>query len=216
MSGEHPGPAPRADTRAALLEAAGALLDRGGLAAVTLRAVGERAGVSRQAPYRHFADKVDLLSALVAEDFRRLRAAVDAAPAPGAPPLDRLAAMSAAYVRFAFAAPQRYRLMFGPEVRAGLRAEVHAEARALGERFVDAVAAGQAAGALAGDDPLALAALLYATSHGAVDLALAGHVKEAGGLGDPERLIRLLLEHLGRRAPGTRDGRSPARAGHPP
>jgi AcrR family transcriptional regulator len=192
--------------------AAGALLDEGGLAAVTLRAVGERAGVSRQAPYRHFVDKVDLLSALVAEDFRRLRAAVDAAPAAGARPVDRLAAMTAAYVRFAFAAPQRYRLMFGPAVRAGLHAEVHAEARALGARFVDAVAAGQAAGVLAGDDPLALAALLYATSHGAVDLALAGHVKEASGHGDPERLICLLLHHLGRHAPRTDDGQSSSRS----
>ena len=45
------------DTRSALLGAAAGLLEERGIEAVTLRAVGERAGVSRQAPYKHFADK---------------------------------------------------------------------------------------------------------------------------------------------------------------
>ena len=51
-------------TRRALLDAAAGLLDEGGPGAVTLRAVGARAGVSRGAPYGHFADKEDLLAAL--------------------------------------------------------------------------------------------------------------------------------------------------------
>ena len=41
-----------------------------------------------------------------------------------------------------------------------------------------------------------LAALMYATSHGAVDLALAGHAEEEKGLGDPVGLVRMLLAHL--------------------
>ena len=53
------------NTRAALLGAAAGLLEGHGLEAVTLRAVGERAGVSRQAPYKHFADKEALLSVLL-------------------------------------------------------------------------------------------------------------------------------------------------------
>ncbi|HEX7170798.1 MAG TPA: helix-turn-helix domain-containing protein, partial [Rubrobacter sp.] len=52
------------DTRSALLGAAAGLLEGRGIEAVTLRAVGERAGVSRQAPYKHFADKEALLSVL--------------------------------------------------------------------------------------------------------------------------------------------------------
>lgn len=199
MSTDLPSPVRRGDTRALLLAAADALLQEGGLAAVTLRAVGERAGVSRQAPYRHFTDKVDLLSELAADYFRRLRADVDAASGDGFDaPLDRLERMTSAYVQFSLASPHRYRLMFGPEVRASLHAEVHAEARALGERFVNAVAAGQAAGVLVGDEPLELARLLYATSHGAVDLALAGHIKEGEPENDPASLIRLLLGRLRR------------------
>jgi AcrR family transcriptional regulator len=204
MSREQSDPARRGDTRATLLAAAEALLDDGGMAAVTLRAVGERAGVSRQAPYRHFADKVDLLSVLTAGYFRRLREEVDAAAGEGGGgAVARLGAMSAAYVRFGQAAPERYRLMFGPEMRASLHAAVHDEARALGERYVRVIAAGQEAGELAGSDPLEIAGLLYATSHGAVDLALAGHLNKVEGINDPLRTIRLLLRELDR---GSRNG----------
>jgi hypothetical protein len=51
-------------------------------------------------------------------------------------------------------------------------------------------------GCLPVGDPVELAALMYATAHGAVDLALAGHNQEAKGLGDPLSLVRLLLAHL--------------------
>lgn len=40
-----------------------------------------------------------------------------------------------------------------------------------------------------------LAAILYATVHGAVELTLAGHVEEKG-LGDPDNLVRALLARL--------------------
>jgi AcrR family transcriptional regulator len=60
------------DTRSALLGAAAGLLEEFGIGAVTLRAVGERAGVSRGAPYKHFADKEALLSVLAAGYFGRL------------------------------------------------------------------------------------------------------------------------------------------------
>ena len=63
-------------------------------------------------------------------------------------------------------------------------------------RLVGVVAECQEAGELPGGDVLGLAALLYATVHGAVDLALAGHAEEEKGLGDPLTLVRLLLVRL--------------------
>ena len=51
-------------TRHSLIDAAGVLLDLGGVEAVTLREVGARSGVSRSAAYRHFADKESLLTVL--------------------------------------------------------------------------------------------------------------------------------------------------------
>jgi AcrR family transcriptional regulator len=61
-----------AATRRALLDDAAELLDTGGPDAVTLREVGARAGVSRGAPYRHFANKDSLLIAVAAEGWDRL------------------------------------------------------------------------------------------------------------------------------------------------
>ena len=51
-------------TRAALLDAARALLEEHGPTALTMAATAERAGVSRRAVYLHFATRADLLVAL--------------------------------------------------------------------------------------------------------------------------------------------------------
>lgn len=101
--------------RAALLQAATALLAEGGPHAITLREAARRAGVSPTAPYRHFADKESLLAALAAEGFRALGEAL--AEATGAEGGSRNRA-GAAYVRFALADPARFRLMFGHGVSA--------------------------------------------------------------------------------------------------
>lgn len=55
-----------------MVEAAAKLLDEGGRVAVTLREVGRLTGVSHNAPYRHFANKDDLLGAIVGRELERL------------------------------------------------------------------------------------------------------------------------------------------------
>lgn len=188
-------------TRSALLGAAAGLLEERGMEAITLRAVGERAGVSRQAPYRHFVDKGELLSVLAARYFEVLAEEMTAAIEDmSESPFARLESMLGTYVRVALGSPGRYRLMFGPEVRGSPYPEVHEVARGLHGRFVGVVAECQEVGELdGGEDPVALAALMYATVHGAVDLALAGHGEEEKGLEEPTSLVRLLLAHLSAR-----------------
>src|SRR6516162_6235923 len=66
--------------REALLKAAIRLIAEVGPAAFTLREVARRAGVSHNAPYRHFRDKDDLLAAVAAQGFWELtQAMLDAA-----------------------------------------------------------------------------------------------------------------------------------------
>ncbi len=187
----------RGGTRSALLEAAAGLLEERGLGALTLRAVGERAGVSRQAPYRHFADKGELLSVLAAGYFEKLGERMSAAAGvAGEDPAERLEAMSEAYVRFALENPSRYRMMFALKGRDEARRELHEAPQAVYGRIVRAVAACQEAGQLPAGDPVELAALLYATGHGAIDLALSGHDEEEKGLGDPMALVRAFLARM--------------------
>jgi len=93
---------------ATLLRAAGKLLEKEGVEALTLRALTRQAGVSHAAPYRHFPDRESLLAALAAEGFAMLGAAQRVAASAGG-----LRGMGEAYVRFALDHPQRFRLMFG-------------------------------------------------------------------------------------------------------
>ena len=104
------------DLRAALLAEAAAMVDEGGAAGVTMRALGGRLGVSRAAAYRHFEDKTALLVAVAAVGFDRLRERVQnlgtGAAGSGA---ERFRSMGEQYVRFALENPAHYRLMYGRE-----------------------------------------------------------------------------------------------------
>jgi AcrR family transcriptional regulator len=99
------------DLEAALLRSAGKILEKEGVEALSLRAVARRAGVSHNAPYRHFAQREALLAALAVEGFQRLGAAQRAAAEKGG-----LRGMGEAYVRFALEQPQRLRLMYGGQI----------------------------------------------------------------------------------------------------
>src|SRR3954462_7174526 len=73
----------------ALLKAAEKVLERDGLAGLTLRAVARQAGVSHAAPTHHFGDLSGLLSELAAIGFRQFNAAMAAAGSSGSSPLDK-------------------------------------------------------------------------------------------------------------------------------
>lgn len=106
------------DLHRALLEAGRALVEEGGLDAVSLRAVARRAGVSHAAPYHHFRGKSDLLAAIAGNGFQRLVETIES-EAPREQPADRwgpLRAVGRGYVRFASEHPSVFRLMFRPEL----------------------------------------------------------------------------------------------------
>ncbi len=104
------------DLRRSLITAASELLRSGGVEAVTLREAARLAGVSHNAPYRHFASREALLAALAAEGFRSLRRALDEA-GRDAEPAGRLNALGRAYLHFADSDRATFRLMFGGVVK---------------------------------------------------------------------------------------------------
>jgi AcrR family transcriptional regulator len=181
-----------AATRRALLDAAGALLDTGGPEAVTLREVGARAGVSRSAPYGHFANKDSLLMALAAETWDSVGDALEELAArPDSPPSTLRHALIS-LITLGRARPHLYRLMFTTPA-------------------ADPTAAMQAAGRTQ-DLFLAIvtrvvgqersrqdAALLLANAHGLTSLDLSGHLTfdkwQTTAEDLVERLIGLLPQH---------------------
>src|SRR5687767_8172023 len=78
----------------ALLEAAVALVAERGTAGFTLREVARRAGVSHNAPYRHYKDREALLAEVARQGFEELGGALaKALAAAGADPIDRFRAI---------------------------------------------------------------------------------------------------------------------------
>lgn len=104
------------DLRNALLQAARAILEEESLAALTLRAVARRAGVSHAAPYRHFPNHEALLAELASEGFEELRGAINEAGRVPGSDQDRIPRIGAAYMRFAASRPALARLMFGGQL----------------------------------------------------------------------------------------------------
>jgi AcrR family transcriptional regulator len=155
------------DLRAALVQAAMELLEENGESALSLRAVARRAGVSAAAPYRHYADREALVSAVAAVGYEELAQRLAAAhPAPSTP--DQLASVAVAYVQFALERPALFRIMFGEpcdhdnDERVAATAAVSAYLRSIVERTFPR------------SDPDALATAIWALVHGLAFLYLDG------------------------------------------
>lgn len=179
-------------TRDRIIDAATRLLDEGGVAAVTLRAVGDRVGLSRAAPYKHFTDKTDLLASVAAAELDRLadtmRTAAERADGGHA---GRVEAAAVTYVRWARSRPTRFRLVFGawgdePHEALGRSAD------AASELLYGLVREAVADGALTGDADR-LAPMIWSLGHGAVDLDLAGHLSKKPGAPSAEQLVADLV-----------------------
>ena len=82
------------------------------------------------------------------------------------------------YVRWAMRYPARFKLTFGSWSTDS--AELAEAATAARSTLVEAVETAQAAKALPEGDPERVAALILAVAHGAVDLALSGHLSTTG------------------------------------
>ena len=104
--------------RAELLDTAIEQLQSSGAEDLSLRALARAVGVSQTAPYRHFADKGELLAAMATRGYRNLLAALQAAgdQSPESP-TQQLIGFAHAYVDYAGASPQLFKLMFGPAVQ---------------------------------------------------------------------------------------------------
>jgi AcrR family transcriptional regulator len=101
------------DLRDALVRAARRILEKDGLADLSLRQVARAVGVSPAAPYHHFADKQALLNAVATQGFAALTSEMLARMAKETDPAARLDASGIGYVVFAVENPALFRLMFG-------------------------------------------------------------------------------------------------------
>lgn len=180
--------------REKLIDAAERLFAQRGPEAVTLRQLAAEIGVSPMTPYRYFADKNAILAAVRARAFTRHAEALEAAwEAAKHDPIGASNAVGAAYVDFAFAHPEAYKLMFDisqpdeteyPE----LMAAAERSRRTMTRHLEGLAAAGQFDG-----DPGLVGHLYWAALHGPIMLAFSNKLQPQYGA---RRLIAALLETL--------------------
>jgi AcrR family transcriptional regulator len=104
------------DVRAGILQASLALMNEGGLGALSMREVARRAGVSHQAPYHYFADREAILAELAGDGFDQLYDYMVSAIGLARDKTSKNRAMGEAYIRFALNHPELFRLMFRNEM----------------------------------------------------------------------------------------------------
>jgi AcrR family transcriptional regulator len=184
------------DLRRALLEEALRTIQTDGVESLTLRAVGERLGVSRTALYRHFSGKQALLASVGREGFRMLRMALTDAwerHGRGRPGFE---AMGSAYIRFAVEHSSHYRVMFGRFVESCTKdPEFVQEAGAAFQVLVDALVEQQQAGLVRRDDPVTQARFVWSVVHGVAMLVIDGQLGRVDERG--EALSRYAVERVG-------------------
>ncbi|GAC1441242.1 MAG: TetR/AcrR family transcriptional regulator [Mycobacteriales bacterium] len=159
------------ELRGEVLSAAMALLrETGEEDAVSLRAVAHRVGVSVPSIYLHFADKQALLDAVCEEVFTALDVQMSAAALEGTNVFDALRLQGIAYVTFAVANPEQYRIvMMRQHTSQGADLLM---ANAAFEHFVGSVQECVDAGVFVGEAD-ALALRLWAAAHGVAALLVA-------------------------------------------
>jgi AcrR family transcriptional regulator len=106
------------DLRQRILDASEQLLETEGLAALSMREVARRSGVTHQAPYHHFADRETILAELVTSGFQEMARRMAQANAQHASgdPMGAVIDSGQAYVGFAIDHPGVFRIMFRSEV----------------------------------------------------------------------------------------------------
>lgn len=102
----------------ALIDAAIVQIRNHGADKVSLRGIAREVGVSQSAPYRHFADKAALLTAIASQGYQLLgeemRYHYDKHRNQ---PITALKGAGISYIEFARSRPEMYRLMFGVMAR---------------------------------------------------------------------------------------------------
>jgi AcrR family transcriptional regulator len=175
------------DLRRALLRAAVEAIEESGPAALSLRDLARRAGVSHAAPAYHFGDKAGLLGAIAADGFRRLAATLREAYQTTGSFLE----VGVAYVRFAVTHRAHFEVMFRPELYRPDDPEV-AAARAASRSLLYGPLGG---GSEPSPENVHAATAAWSLVHGVATLWLNRNLPPQLG-DDPEQITRQVASHL--------------------
>lgn len=179
-----------------ILAAAGRLFADEGYQNITFRRIAEDVGYSQSALFYYFKDKEEVLEALCAQTFEGLSRISATVLREQSDPVQRLLAMSRAYIQFGREHPHHYRLVFDPssELMGKNRVEFIGEiGREQFSLFRQLMADCVEAGAFAPGDPGVLSPAWMSAVHGVTSFLI---IHAHSPWVDPPVLIDVLLERL--------------------
>ena len=163
--------------RRAILDAARELFATEDYKAVSMRRIAEKIEYSPTAIYLHFKDKDEILGQLILEGFALLSERLESSYT--ADPIERLRRGGKAYFDFALSQPHYYRIMFQQDNKPLM--EKYQAQNAMGpdcfgfllKAVIEAINAGKFD---TNPSEIVTAHVLWSNLHGAVSLALSGHL----------------------------------------
>jgi AcrR family transcriptional regulator len=188
------------DLPAALVDATLELIGENGVHGFSVAEAARRTGVSISAPYRHFADRDELLAACAVAACEELRRSFEAALSAGDGPAEQIAAAISAYVRFAAERRPMFEVLFG----AGLEKSKYPRLEEAGAEVLAVVSAPAAELAPRGDEEAAaiLVQALTSLAQGFATMLLEGN------FGEPPEAVDLAAERAAAATAALLRGRS--------
>jgi AcrR family transcriptional regulator len=184
------------DLYEALLQATLEAVTQKGVQGLSLRAIAQAVGVSPAAPYRHFADKQEMIAAVATRGFEKV--ALQLEQIPPLAPLQKLKALARVYFLFGLEHPDFFALMFGSAIEdKSLYPNLANAEQDTFLFFVDGIKEAQEANLLKATETEYIALTFWSQIHGFTSLLLNKQLKwDNLGSEKPEDLLEISLDLL--------------------
>lgn len=177
------------DFRGRAIERATALFIQGGMSALTMRGIANELGCSAMTPYRYFENLEEIIAAVRAQAFERFADKQQEAFQCGQGAEQCLLNLKQAYIRFAVKEPELYTIMFQlPREEEHKFSDLITQSRRGFSYLVEATTLAVDEGFMSGD-PLTIAHVLWANTHGLVSLHLSGKLLMGRSLKDLSQIV---------------------------
>ncbi len=184
--------------REAILIASLEAIEKNGVDSLSIREVAKTAGVTHQAPYRHFKDKEALLAALAQDGFEKLYQKMLAGVKDIAVPIEKITALGISYLTWAAEHPAHFRLMFSQHIPEFETYEnLQLAANAILNLVLHVTKENQDEKVIRNDETRSLARQFWATVHGVTLLFIDRQFKPfKGDLKSGQKLVQEMILNL--------------------
>ena len=153
-------------------------------------------GVSHNTPYRHFKDRAALLAGVAARDLAAFTITFDGISRSDRTSVDQVEKALESLIAYGQNHPARYRLLFSDPAIGSRGGDLEAVALTTFAALTRLVKRAQQAGKLPAMPAMMLTGLIFATTHGLLDLEAGGRMRAEKGFADALDGARLLLRLL--------------------